>query len=57
MNGQNVLVFICTFVGINAAAEMLASTIITGAVGSVLIKARLIPAAPPKKTEKQEKDA
>lgn len=42
IDGQNILVFICTFVGINALFEMLASTIITGAVGSALYKARLI---------------
>lgn len=43
MNGQNVLVFICTFVGINAVCEMISSTLITGAVGTVLCKAKLVP--------------
>lgn len=42
MGGKNVIVFICTLVGINAVFEMLASTIITGAVGAALIKAKLI---------------
>lgn len=42
--GRNILLFICTFVGINAIFEMLASTVITGAVGTVLFKARLVPA-------------
>lgn len=44
MGGKNVIVFICTFVGINAVCEMLASTIISGAIGAALYKARLIPA-------------
>ena len=42
MDGKNVIVFICTFVGINAVFEMVASTLITGAVGTALKKARLI---------------
>lgn len=41
--GRNILVFVCTFVGINAVVEMIASTIVTGAVGSALYKAKLIP--------------
>lgn len=41
IGGKNIIVFICTFVGINAVFEMLASTIITGAVGSALYKAKL----------------
>lgn len=43
MGGKNVIVFICTFVGINAVCEMLSSTVITGAVGAALYKARFIP--------------
>lgn len=43
MGGQNVLLFICTFVGINAVMEMISSTLITGAVGAALIKARVVP--------------
>lgn len=42
MAGRNVIVFICTFVGINAVFEMLASTVITGALCSTLEKARLM---------------
>lgn len=42
INGKNILIFICTFVGINAVCEMLASTLLTGAIGSALIRARLI---------------
>lgn len=42
MGGRNVLVFICTFVGINAVCEMLATTCITGAVCKALEKAKLI---------------
>lgn len=44
MGGQNVLVFICTFVGVNAVCEMAAATIITGAVATALHKAHFIPA-------------
>lgn len=44
IGGKNVIVFICTFVGINAVFEMISSTVITGAVGAALSKARLIPA-------------
>ena len=41
IGGQNIILFICGFVGINAVFEMIASTIITGAVGSALYKAKL----------------
>lgn len=44
MGGKNVFAYICTAVGINAVWEMIASTIITGAVGAALFKARLVPA-------------
>lgn len=44
MRGEmNIIAFMCAFVGINAVFEMIASTIVTGAVGTALIKARLIP--------------
>lgn len=36
MGGQNVIVFICTFVGVNAVVEMLATTAVVGMVGRVL---------------------
>lgn len=52
IGGKNILVFVCTFVGINAVAEMISSTIITGAVGAALTKARLIPSSP--KTSKSQ---
>ena len=42
INGRNILVFICAFVGINAVVEMLASTLAVGAVGTALKKSRLI---------------
>lgn len=45
IGGRNVIVFICTFVGINAVCEMISSTVITGAVGAALSRAHLIPAA------------
>ena len=44
MGGKNVILFVCGFVGINAVFEMIASTIITGAVGMALYKAHFIPA-------------
>ena len=43
MGGKNVILFICTFVGINAVCEMLSSTVLTAAVGTALSKAHLIP--------------
>lgn len=42
MNGKNVIVFICTFVGINAVFEMAVSTVLTGIIVKALEKARLI---------------
>lgn len=41
--GKNALVFIVTFVGVNAVVEMAASTIISGLIGSALSAAKLIP--------------
>ncbi|MGN0690735.1 MAG: ECF transporter S component [Oscillospiraceae bacterium] len=52
--GRNILVFICSFVGINAVFEMITSTILTGAIGSALIKAKLIV---PIKKESRPKEA
>ena len=44
MRGEmNILAFMCAFVGINAIFEIVASTIVTGAVGTALLKAKLIP--------------
>lgn len=40
--GRNIIVFICTFVGINAVFEMISSSLITGAVGSALYRAKAI---------------
>jgi uncharacterized membrane protein len=42
MGGRNVLLFIVTFVGINAVFEMLVSTAISGLLGKTLEKAHLI---------------
>ena len=42
MAGRNVIVFICTFVGVNAVFEMLAATAVTAALCATLEKARLI---------------
>lgn len=41
-DGMNLIAFVCAFVGINAVFEMLASTLITGAVGNALYKAKAI---------------
>ena len=38
VNGRNVIVFICAFVGINAVVEMFAASMIVGVVGKVLSK-------------------
>lgn len=54
INGRNIFVFICTFVGINAVVEIFASTIVTGAVGSALFKAKLIPYTSLKKSKNSE---
>ncbi len=43
MDGKNVFVFIVTFVGVNALAEMAVCTLVTSAVGAALYKARLVP--------------
>lgn len=44
IGGQNVILFCCAMVGVNAISEMVSSTIITAAVGTALAKAHLIPA-------------
>ena len=40
--GRNIFAFVIAFVGINAVTEMISSTVISGAVGVALQKARLI---------------
>lgn len=42
IGGQNILMFVCTFVGINAVVEMIASTIVTGAVGTAIFKSHIV---------------
>lgn len=42
INGRNIILFICAFVGINAVCEMLASTVVTGILGKALQKAKVI---------------
>lgn len=42
IDGQNLLKFVCAFVGVNALAEMAASTILTCAIGTALTKAGLV---------------
>ncbi len=41
--GRNIFVFVCAFVGVNAVFEMLACTLVSGAVGSALHRAGLVP--------------
>ncbi len=43
MNGRSFLVFVCTFVGVNAVVEMLVCTVVSGFVGSALHRARILP--------------
>lgn len=50
IGGRNILVFICTFVGINAVCEMIFSTVITAAVGAALFRAHVVPAMPKAET-------
>lgn len=42
IGGRNIIVFICTFVGVNAICEMISATILTGVISVALKKARLI---------------
>lgn len=49
VGGQNIIVFICTFVGINAVFEMIAATLLTGVVGTALFKAKVVPQRQPKR--------
>ena len=43
INGRNVLVFICVFVGVNAILEWILSPLVVGGVSTALYKARLLP--------------
>lgn len=45
IGGRNVILACCAMVGINAVCEMISSTVITGAVGTALSRANLIPAS------------
>ena len=40
--GRTIIVFICAFVGVNAVVEMVVATLITGAVGSALFRAKVL---------------
>ena len=44
IGGKNIILFVCGFVGINAVCEMVSSTILTGAVGAALYRAKFVPA-------------
>ena len=43
IDGRNVIVFICAFVGVNAVVEMISSTLIAGFVGTALYQAKILP--------------
>jgi hypothetical protein len=43
INGRNIIVFICAFVGVNAVVEMVSSTLITGLVCTALYGAKILP--------------
>ncbi|MGI6107537.1 MAG: ECF transporter S component [Lachnospiraceae bacterium] len=43
IGGRNILLFIVSFVGVNAVAEMISTTLITAAVTTALYKARVLP--------------
>lgn len=42
IGGQNVLLFVCAFVGFNAVFEMIAGAVVSCALGSALYRAKLI---------------
>lgn len=42
IDGRNIIIFICAFVGINAVFEMIASTLLSGAIGTALFKSGVI---------------
>lgn len=42
IGGKNIIVFICTYVGIQAVVEMIADTIIVGAIGPITLKTRRV---------------
>ena len=42
IGGKNIIIFVCTFVGVNAVCEMISSTLLTGIIVMALKKARLI---------------
>lgn len=42
IGGRNIIVFICSFVGVNAVFEMLSATVLTGAVGAALSHAGVV---------------
>ncbi len=51
IDGRNILLFVVTFVGVNALFEMITTTVITAAVGSALFKAKLIQSRPAAQSE------
>lgn len=53
IDGRNIIIFICTFVGINAVFEMIASTLLAGAIGTALFKAKVVPQTLEKRGDKK----
>jgi ABC-type amino acid transport system permease subunit len=49
IGGQNIIKFVCMFVGTNALCEMISSTFITGAIGAALYKSKFVPSASSRK--------
>jgi uncharacterized membrane protein len=49
IGGQNIVKFVCMFVGTNALCEMVSSTFITGAIGAALYKSKFVPSASSRK--------
>ena len=48
IDGRSIIVFICSFVGVNAVVEMVAATLVAGAVGFALYRTGFIRAEEPK---------
>lgn len=55
IDGRNILLFVVTFVGINALFEMVVATLVSGTVGNALSKAKLIDVPTADKSDKKSK--
>lgn len=43
INGRNIFVFVCAFVGFNAVVEMIVTTVVGGIVGTALYQSHILP--------------